>query len=78
VAWAGGDQADDCAGQVFSEPDFAAAKDFVERVMEKNELGPAEVESPGGSWKRRAIVHHSHGWKAVRPTCAERDHKRVP
>ena len=30
-----------CAGKgVFLAPDFAAAKDFVERVMEKNELGP--------------------------------------
>src|SRR5260370_19403601 len=30
-----------CAGKgVFLAPDLAAAKDFVERVMEKNELGP--------------------------------------
>ncbi len=42
VAWPVVIKADGlCAGKgVFVAPDFAAAKDFVERVMEKNELGP--------------------------------------
>jgi len=44
VAWPVVIKADGlCAGKgVFLAPDFAAAKDFVQRVMEKNELGPAE------------------------------------
>src|SRR5438132_420009 len=42
VAWPVVIKADGlCAGKgVFLAPDFATAKDFVERVMERNELGP--------------------------------------
>src|SRR5712671_1595762 len=69
-----------CAGKgVFMAPDFAAAKDFVERVMEKNELGP------GG---RRILVEETLEGKELSfilltdgkqyaPLVPTRDHKRV-
>src|SRR6266436_3855907 len=69
-----------CAGKgVFLAPDFAAAKDFVQRVMEKNELGP------GG--KRILIEETLEGeelsfiiltdGKQYAPLVPTRDHKRV-
>jgi phosphoribosylamine--glycine ligase len=69
-----------CAGKgVFLAPDFAAAKDFVERVMEKNELGP------GG--KRMLLEETLEGeelsfiiltdGKQYAPLVPTRDHKRV-
>ena len=69
-----------CAGKgVFLAPDFAAAKDFVERVMEKNELGP------GG--KRILLEETLEGdelsfiiltdGKRHAPLVPTRDHKRV-
>ncbi len=69
-----------CAGKgVFLAPDFAAAKDFVERVMEKNELGP------GG---RRILIEETlegeelsfiilTDGKRYAPLVPTRDHKRV-
>jgi phosphoribosylamine---glycine ligase len=69
-----------CAGKgVFLAPDFAAAEDFVQRVMEKNELGP------GG--KRILIEETLEGeelsfiiltdGKRYAPLVPTRDHKRV-
>src|SRR6266478_5097567 len=69
-----------CAGKgVFLAPHLAAAKDFVERVMEKNELGP------GG--KRILIEETLEGeelsfiiltdGKQYAPLVPTRDHKRV-
>ena len=69
-----------CAGKgVFLAPDFVAAKDFVERVMEKNELGP------GG--KRILLEEMLEGeelsfiiltdGKRYAPLVPTRDHKRV-
>jgi len=71
----------DCvAGKgVFLAPDFAAAKDFVERVMEKNELGP------GGSrvlleetldGEELSFIILTDGKRHV-PLVPTRDHKRV-
>jgi phosphoribosylamine---glycine ligase len=81
VAWPVVIKADGlCAGKgVFLAPDFAAAKDFVERVMEKNELGP------GG--KRILLEEIVEGeelsfivltdGKQYAPLVPTRDHKRV-
>jgi phosphoribosylamine---glycine ligase len=81
VAWPVVIKADGlCAGKgVFLAPDFAAAKDFVQRVMEKNELGP------GG--KRILLEQTLEGeelsfiiltdGKQYAPLVPTRDHKRV-
>jgi phosphoribosylamine--glycine ligase len=81
VAWPVVVKADGlCAGKgVFLAPDFAAAKDFVERAMEKNELGP------GG--KRILLEETLEGdelsfilltdGKRYAPLVPTRDHKRV-
>jgi phosphoribosylamine--glycine ligase len=81
VAWPVVIKADGlCAGKgVFLAPDFAAAKDFVERVMEKNELGA------GG--KRILLEETLEGdelsfilltdGKRYAPLVPTRDHKRV-
>ncbi len=81
VAWPVVIKADGlCAGKgVFLAPDFAAAKDFVERVMEKNEQGP------GG---RRILLEETlegeelsfiilTDGKSHAPLVPTRDHKRV-
>ena len=81
VAWPVVIKADGlCAGKgVFLAPDFAAAKDFVERVMEKNELGP------GGSrvlleetleGEELSFIILTDGKRYV-PLVPTRDHKRV-
>jgi phosphoribosylamine--glycine ligase len=81
VAWPVVIKADGlCAGKgVFLAPDFATAKNFVQRVMEKNELGP------GG--KRILLEQTLEGeelsfiiltdGKQYAPLVPTRDHKRV-
>jgi len=69
-----------CAGQgVFLAPDFAAAKDFVQRVMEKNELGPGGKrilleEALEGEELSFIILTDGKRYAPLVPT---RDHKRV-
>ena len=69
-----------CAGKgVFMAPDFAAAKDFVERVMEKNELGPGGrrillEETLEGEELSFIILTDGRRYAPLLPT---RDHKRV-
>jgi phosphoribosylamine---glycine ligase len=69
-----------CAGKgVFLAPDFAAAKDFVERVMEKNELGPGGrrillEETLEGEELSFIILTDGVRYAPLVPT---RDHKRV-
>ncbi len=69
-----------CAGKgVFLAPDFAAAKDFVERVMEKNELGPGGrrillEETLEGEELSFIILTDGRRYAPLVPT---RDHKRV-
>src|SRR5438477_1861131 len=69
-----------CAGKgVFLAPDFAAAKDFVERVMEKNELGPGGKrilleETLEGDELSFIILTDGKRYAPLVPT---RDHKRV-
>jgi phosphoribosylamine--glycine ligase len=69
-----------CAGKgVFLAPDFAAAKDFVERVMEKNELGPGGKrilleETLEGEELSFIILTDGKRYAPLVPT---RDHKRV-
>jgi phosphoribosylamine---glycine ligase len=69
-----------CAGKgVFLAPDFAAAKDFVERVMEKNELGPGGKrmlleETLEGEELSFIILTDGNRYAPLVPT---RDHKRV-
>jgi len=69
-----------CAGKgVFLAPDFAAAKDFVERVMEKNELGPGGrrillEETLEGEELSFIILTDGNRYAPLVPT---RDHKRV-
>jgi phosphoribosylamine--glycine ligase len=69
-----------CAGKgVFLAPDFAAAKDFVERVMEKNELGPGGKrilleETLEGEELSFIILSDGNRYAPLVPT---RDHKRV-
>jgi phosphoribosylamine--glycine ligase len=69
-----------CAGKgVFLAPDFAAAKDFVERVMEKNELGPGGKrilleETLEGEELSFIILTDGERYAPLVPT---RDHKRV-
>jgi phosphoribosylamine--glycine ligase len=69
-----------CAGKgVFLAPDFAAAKDFIERVMEKNELGPGGKrilleETLEGEELSFIILTDGNQYAPLVPT---RDHKRV-
>src|SRR5260370_10491805 len=69
-----------CAGKgVFLAPDFAAAKDLVERVMEKNELGPGGKrilleETLEGEELSFIILTDGKRYAPLVPT---RDHKRV-
>jgi phosphoribosylamine--glycine ligase len=69
-----------CAGKgVFLAPDFAAAKDFVERVMEKNELGPGGKrilleETLEGEELSFIILTDGNHYAPLVPT---RDHKRA-
>jgi phosphoribosylamine--glycine ligase len=69
-----------CAGKgVFLAPDFAAAKDFVERVMEKNELGLGGKrilleETLEGEELSFIILTDGKTYAPLVPT---RDHKRV-
>jgi phosphoribosylamine---glycine ligase len=69
-----------CAGKgVFLAPDFAAAKDFVERVMEKNELGPGGKrilleETLEGEELSFIMLTDGEHYAPLVPT---RDHKRV-
>src|SRR5216684_7995174 len=69
-----------CAGKgVFLAPDLAAAKDFVERVMEKNELGPGGKrilleETLEGQELSFIILTDGERYAPLVPT---RDHKRV-
>src|SRR6266567_937755 len=69
-----------CAGKgVFLAPDFAAAKDFVERGMEKNELGPGGKrilleETLEGKELSFIILTDGERYASLVPT---RDHKRV-
>jgi phosphoribosylamine---glycine ligase len=81
VAWPVVIKADGlCAGKgVFLAPDFAAAKDFVERVMEKNELGPGGArilleETLEGEELSFIILTDGKRYAPLVPT---RDHKRV-
>jgi phosphoribosylamine--glycine ligase len=81
VAWPVVIKADGlCAGKgVFLAPNFAAAKDFVERVMEKNELGPGGrrillEETLGGEELSFIILTDGKRYAPLVPT---RDHKRV-
>jgi len=81
VAWPVVIKADGlCAGKgVFLAPDFAAAKDFVERVMEKNELGPGGrrillEETLEGAELSFIILTDGKRYAPLPPT---RDHKRV-
>src|SRR6202158_5269265 len=81
VAWPVVIKADGlCAGKgVFLAPDFAAAKDFVERVMEKNELGPGGrrvllEEVLEGEELSFIILTDGKRYAPLVPT---RDHKRV-
>ena len=69
-----------CAGKgVFLAPDFAAAKDCVERMMEKNELGPGGKrilleEALEGDELSFIILTDGKRYAPLVPT---RDHKRV-
>ena len=69
-----------CAGKgVFLAQDFAAAKDFVHRVMEKNELGPGGKrilleEALEGEELSFIILTDGRRYAPLVPT---RDHKRV-
>jgi phosphoribosylamine--glycine ligase len=69
-----------CAGKgVFLAPDFAAAKDFVERAMEKNEFGPGGKrilleETLEGEELSFIILTDGKRYAPLVPT---RDHKRV-
>jgi phosphoribosylamine---glycine ligase len=69
-----------CAGKgVFLAPNFAAAKDFVQRVMEKNELGPGGKrilleEALEGEELSCIILTDGKRYAPLVPT---RDHKRV-
>jgi phosphoribosylamine--glycine ligase len=69
-----------CAGKgVFLAPDFAAAKDFVERAMEKNELGPGGrrillEEALEGEELSFIVLTDGKRYAPLVPT---RDHKRV-
>src|SRR5712671_5756153 len=69
-----------CAGKgVFLAPDFTAAKDFVERVMEKNELGAGGKrilleETLEGEELSFIILTDGKRYAPLVPT---RDHKRV-
>ena len=81
VAWPVVMKADGlCAGKgVLLAPDFAAAKDFVERVMEKNELGPGGKsiileETLKGEELSFIILTDGNCYAPLVPT---RDHKRV-
>jgi phosphoribosylamine--glycine ligase len=81
VAWPVVIKADGlCAGKgVFLAPDFAAAKDFVERVMEKNELGSGGrrillEETLEGEELSFIILTDGNRYAPLVPT---RDHKRV-
>ena len=81
VAWPVVIKADGlCAGKgVFLAPDLAAAKDFVERVMEKNELGPGGKrilleETLEGEELSFIILTDGKRFAPLIPT---RDHKRV-
>jgi phosphoribosylamine---glycine ligase len=81
VAWPVVIKADGlCAGKgVFLAPAFAAAKDFVQRVMEKNELGPGGKrilleEALEGEELSFIIVTDGTRYAPLVPT---RDHKRV-
>ena len=81
VAWPVVIKADGlCAGKgVFLAPDFAAAKAFVERVMEKNELGPGGKrilleETLEGEELSFIILTDGNRYAPLVPT---RDHKRV-
>src|SRR6266704_1408405 len=81
VAWPVVIKADGlCAGKgVFLAPDFAAAKDFVERVMEKNELGPGGrrillEETLEGAELSFIILTDGKRYAPLPPT---RDHKRL-
>src|SRR6267143_2016668 len=81
VAWPVVIKADGlCAGKgVFLAPDFAAAKDFVESVMEKNELGPGGrrillEETLEGEELSFIILTDGKRYAPLVPT---RDHKRV-
>jgi phosphoribosylamine--glycine ligase len=81
VAWPVVIKADGlCAGKgVFLAPDFAAAKDFIERVMEKNELGPGGKrilleETLQGDELSFIILTDGNRYAPLVPT---RDHKRA-
>jgi phosphoribosylamine--glycine ligase len=81
VAWPVVIKADGlCAGKgVFLAPDFAVAKDFVESVMEKNELGPGGrrillEETLEGEELSFIILTDGKRYAPLVPT---RDHKRV-
>src|SRR6266568_7811905 len=81
VAWPVVIKADGlCGGKGVSlAPDFAAAKDFVERVMEKNELGPGGKrilleETLEGEELSFIILTDGKRYAPLPPT---RDHKRV-
>jgi phosphoribosylamine--glycine ligase len=81
VAWPVVIKADGlCAGKgVFLAPDFAAAKDFVEGVMEKNELGSGGrrillEETLEGEELSFIILTDGNRYAPLVPT---RDHKRV-
>src|SRR2546421_9856218 len=69
-----------CAGKgVFLAPDFSAAKDFVERVKEKNEFGPGGnrillEETLEGEELSFIILTDGKRYAPLVPT---RDHKRV-
>ena len=81
VAWPVVIKADGlCAGKgVFLAPNLAAARDFVERVMEKNELGPGGrrillEETLDGEELSFIILTDGNRYAPLVPT---RDHKRV-
>src|SRR5438445_145201 len=81
VAWPVVIKADGlCAGKgVFLAPDFAAAKDFVQRMMERNELGPGGKrilleETLEGEELSFIILTDGERYAPLVPT---RDHKRV-
>jgi len=69
-----------CAGKgVFVAPDFEAAHDFVERVMEKNELGAGGKRillEEGLEGEELSFIIVADG-KAYAPLVPTRDHKRV-
>src|SRR5439155_23674245 len=81
VAWTVVIKADGlCAGKgVFLAPNLAAARDLVERVMEKNELGPGGrrillEETLDGEELSFIILTDGNRYAPLVPT---RDHKRV-